>query len=730
MSLLDRLEVPEARSRASTRATRRPRDAASRAAPAPVTPPPMTSTSNRSAASRSSTAPRSRASRAPLPAITNPQIRYGRRPGASTSSTWPRRDIAGEIRRALGDEGADAFRRCAVREQSLLQQRLAAEPLVRRQLEGGVDRPDDRQLRRQRGGHQFGRQGERLLDDIAVGEPVDQANGQRLGRRDLAGGQHDVQGPAPSHEPGQSLGAAGSGDEAELDLGQAEPPPGAAHPHRARHRELQPAAERQAVHRGDRDPGSSGQPVVDVAHLVAVGHKGVCVDGGHVLNVGPCGEEAVQGRGYDRDLDVVGPLGRVDGGVQSVQDRHAEGVGRRPVQRHDPDPGALAAPGNDLRWCGHGAPPISTAQAIVRPPLTESVWPVTKPAPSEARKATAGPMSSGVPSRFIGTARAIPAMTFSASPDPSAKLRRAGVSVGPGQTVLAVTPFAATSRARVLVNAMMPPFAPEYTASSDEPTRPASDPMLMTRPKPRSVIPGTTALMTRSAPLKLMSRILSQNSSVVLTNGMKSSQPALFTTTSTGPRAASTARTADSTEAVRVTSISTAMAVPPAAVISLAVCSAVVRFRSATATLNPAAASAEAMPLPIPWAPPVTMATRLLMRFSCVVVRGQRSAGSQCTGPATMEWLVSLRPSTDCAIRAASMTASRSRPVSTPISWNMLARSSVAILPVEPTGTGQPPSSPKLDSKLAQPASSAAYALARPCPRVLWKCAVTSTPGR
>src|SRR5215470_16271723 len=72
MSLLDRLEVPDARSRASTRATRRPRDAASRAAPAPVMPPPMTSTSNRSVASRLSSASRSRASRAPLLAITHP----------------------------------------------------------------------------------------------------------------------------------------------------------------------------------------------------------------------------------------------------------------------------------------------------------------------------------------------------------------------------------------------------------------------------------------------------------------------------------------------------------------------------------------------------------------------------------------------------------------------------------------------------------------------------------
>ena len=51
------------------------------------------------------------------------------------------------------------------------------------------------------------------------------------------------------------------------------------------------------------------------------------------------------------------------------------------------------------------------------------------------------------------------------------------------------------------------------------------------------------------------------------------------------------------------------------------------------------------------------------------------------------------------------------------------------MLPVAPAGTGQPPSSPKLDSKLLTPASSAASTLASPWPRVLWKWAVSSTPG-
>ena len=50
-------------------------------------------------------------------------------------------------------------------------------------------------------------------------------------------------------------------------------------------------------------------------------------------------------------------------------------------------------------------------------------------------------------------------------------------------------------------------------------------------------------------------------------------------------------------------------------------------------------------------------------------------------------------------------------------------------LPVAPAGTGHPPSSPKLDSKLSTPAPSAARTFARPCPRVLWKWAVSSGPG-
>ena len=51
------------------------------------------------------------------------------------------------------------------------------------------------------------------------------------------------------------------------------------------------------------------------------------------------------------------------------------------------------------------------------------------------------------------------------------------------------------------------------------------------------------------------------------------------------------------------------------------------------------------------------------------------------------------------------------------------------MLPVEPGGTGQPPSSPKADSNDSTPCSSAASTFASPWPRVLWKWAVSSTPA-
>src|SRR5688572_12749279 len=73
MSLLDRLEVPAAQSRASSSPTESPRLAASSAAPAPVTPPPITRTSTTSSASRARSA-RRRSGDSAVPLMSEPSM--------------------------------------------------------------------------------------------------------------------------------------------------------------------------------------------------------------------------------------------------------------------------------------------------------------------------------------------------------------------------------------------------------------------------------------------------------------------------------------------------------------------------------------------------------------------------------------------------------------------------------------------------------------------------------
>ncbi|MND01495.1 hypothetical protein D3C83_205130 [compost metagenome] len=70
-------------------------------------------------------------------------------------------------------------------------------------------------------------------------------------------------------------------------------------------------------------------------------------------------------------------------------------------------------------------------------------------------------MSSGLPSRPIGTARRKASRNFSGLPAPCMKLSSMAVSVRPGQTVFRRTPLVASSRASVLVMAMMPPLQAE-----------------------------------------------------------------------------------------------------------------------------------------------------------------------------------------------------------------------------------------------------------------------------
>src|SRR3954452_24763132 len=128
--------------------------------------------------------------------------------------------------------------------------------------------------------------------------------------------------------------------------------------------------------------------------------------------------------------------------------------------------------------------------------------------------------------RRIGTARDSESYSFWLA---SATWSSSAVSVGPGHTTLTVTPLDATSRARPLLNEMTPPFVPEYTTSPDEPTRPASDAMLMIRPDFRSIIDGTMRWHIVTGPRRLTWMSLSQVCGSLSTNFSILSMPALLT---------------------------------------------------------------------------------------------------------------------------------------------------------------------------------------------------------
>ena len=89
---------------------------------------------------------------------------------------------------------------------------------------------------------------------------VHQADLQRLGGVDHPAAEHDVLGPGRADQAGQPLRPAGPGDDAEQDLGLADPGPLPRDPEVGGQRELQAAAQRVAGDRGDHRLGAWRPP--------------------------------------------------------------------------------------------------------------------------------------------------------------------------------------------------------------------------------------------------------------------------------------------------------------------------------------------------------------------------------------------------------------------------------------------------------------------------------------
>ncbi|MDT4863571.1 hypothetical protein FQZ97_982840 [compost metagenome] len=106
-----------------------------------------------------------------------------------------------------------------------------------------------------------------------------------------------------------------------------------------------------------------------------------------------------------------------------------------------------------------------------------------------------------------------------------------------------LTPLVASSRARVFDRPIRPALQAAYTASPEEPTRAASEAMLMTLPPPASSIFGSTTWCMFRAPVRLMAISCSQCCGSVLRKGRKRSKPALLTSTVGVPSSCSMAAT-------------------------------------------------------------------------------------------------------------------------------------------------------------------------------------------
>src|SRR3954469_17717502 len=114
----------------------------------------------------------------------------------------------------------------------------------------------------------------------------------------------------------------------------------------------------------------------------------------------------------------------------------------------------------------------------------------------------------------------------------------------------------------------------------------------------------------RNAPRRCTATTESQSYSVILNRRLSRSIPALLTRMVGGPSSAAIRSTASPTSSARLTSAPTPIARPPAARTAATVSSVAPSARSSTPTARPSTARRRAIAAPIPFAAPVTMATR------------------------------------------------------------------------------------------------------------------------
>ncbi len=163
-------------------------------------------------------------------------------------------------------------------------------------------------------GDQLLGEGDRAVPELALlGERVDHAPVLRFVGAERRSGQNDLERRLDADEAGQALGAAGAGDQAELDLRQAAFGRGDGDPVMRGQRDLEAAAERRAVQGGDHRLSGGLNPV---EHVGEIGRRWRLAEFG---DVGP-GDEGAAGADQDRRLDRGVGLGLFDAELEPLAD--------------------------------------------------------------------------------------------------------------------------------------------------------------------------------------------------------------------------------------------------------------------------------------------------------------------------------------------------------------------------------------------------------------------------
>ncbi len=160
----------------------------------------------------------------------------------------------------------------------------------------------------------------------------------------------------------------------------------------------------------------------------------------------------------------------------------------------------------------------------------------------------------------------------------------------------------------IFVRAMSPAFDGLYAPARLVTLSALMDAMFRITPPLRSTMPGNTAREHRNGPRKLTAITRSQSETATSVTEPPIQIPATFARMSIGPKPDTEAATPSVTDTSSATSICTASARPPIALICWAVLLAALASTSATAARYPSSANLRAIAFPIPLPPPVISA--------------------------------------------------------------------------------------------------------------------------